>query len=156
MRSFLALLVILAAVPACRKETTPSAFESLSVKAVIDSLWTGYAHASDTKDAAAFGALFTEDATVTYSGVPTVHGRDAIQAFLVKLYADIDPTGLRVEPDETRVSGTLAVQSGKFQENFNEKGEEKTEYGRYVLVVEKGDGEAWKIRGLTAIADSTK
>jgi uncharacterized protein (TIGR02246 family) len=156
MRSFLALLLILAAVPACQKETTPSAFESLSVKTAIDSLWTGYAHASDTKDAAAFGALFTEDATITFSGVPTAHGRDAIGALLVKLYADIDATGLRVQPDETRVSGTLAVQIGSFEESFTEKGEEKIEYDRYVLVAEQGDGEAWKIRGLVAIADSTK
>jgi len=148
-------LLILALVPACGTQSTRSAVGALEVKAAVDSLWAGYAHASDRKDAAAFGALFTEDATLVCSGAPTVHGREAIQTFLVSMYADVDPTGLRVEPDETRVSEAMAVQAGKLQESFIEKGDPKLMYGRFVLVAELGTDRAWRIRRLVAIADST-
>ena len=150
-------ILILALIPACERGTTPSPVTTLEVKAAVDSLWSGYAHASDRKDGTAFGALFVEDATLVYSGAPTARGRDAIQTFLVSLYADVDPTGLRIEPDETRVSGSMAIQSGTFEEDFLEKGRiDRTKYGRYVLVAEQGKDRVWKIRRLVTITDMTR
>lgn len=140
---------------ACTRQSAPSAVESLTAKAAVDSLWSGYAHASDEKDPEGFAKLFTDDAVVDYSGAPTARGRDAITTFLISLYIDIDPTGLRVEADDTRVSGSTAIQSGVFMEHFIEKDTAKTEYGRFVLVAERGDKGVWKIRRLMAIADST-
>jgi uncharacterized protein (TIGR02246 family) len=154
-RSLVFVLLTLAAIPACETQTMRSAVGTLEVKAAVDSLWSGYAHASDRKDAAAFGALFTEDAAYVTPGTPTVRGREAIQERLVSMYADIDPTGLRVEADETRVSGTIAIQSGTFEENFNEKEAAKTRYGRYVLIAEPERERAWKIRRLIVVVDST-
>ena len=145
----------LLSLPACTRQSAPSAVESLTAKAAVDSLWSGYAHASDEKDSNGFAKLFTEDAVVDYSGAPTARGRDAITAFLTSLYAHIDPTGLRIEPDETRVSGSTAVQSGVFQEHYIDQNKQRTEYGRFVLVAERGDKDAWKIRRLIAIVDST-
>lgn len=150
------LLAIVALIPACMKETTPSAVEALEVKTAVDSLWAGYAHASDRKDEAAFGALFTEDAALVFSEAPTVRGREAIGTFLASLYANIDPTGLRIQADETKLSAPIAVQSGTFEESFMEKGVSKTEYGRYILLVEQGSDRGWKIRRLAAMSDSTK
>jgi len=117
MRSPVIALLFLALVPACATQTTPSAVDALEAKSAVESLWTGYARASDRKDAVAFGALFVEDATLDYSTAPRVRGRDAIQSFLAALYAGVDPTGLRIEPDETKVSGSVAVQSGIFAES---------------------------------------
>lgn len=148
-------LVVSALVPACNTQSTPSAVSALEVKAAVDSLWTRYAYASDTKDAAAFGALFAEDATLVRSGAATVHGRDAIQTSLVSIYADLDPTGLRVLPDETKVSDAIAVQSGTLEESFLARGVPTTRYGRFVLVAELGSDRAWRIRRLVEIADST-
>jgi len=157
MRSFVLGLLVLALIPACEKGTTPSPVTTLEVKAAVDSLWAGYAHASDLRDGPAFGALFVEDATLVYSGAPTARGREAIQAFLLSRYGDIDPTGLRIEPDETRVSGRIAVQSGAFQESFLEQGRiDRTTYGRFVLVAEQGKDRAWKIRQLVTITDVTR
>lgn len=150
-----AAFVALTLAPACSQQSAPSAVQSLEAKAAVDSLWAGYAHASDEKDPEGFGPLFTEDAVLDYSGVPTVRGREAIKIFLASLYVDIDPTGLRIEPDDTRVSGSTTVQSGVFMEHFIEKDTEKTEYGRFVLIAERGDGAKWKIRRLMAVADST-
>ncbi|MGH7680467.1 MAG: nuclear transport factor 2 family protein [Candidatus Eiseniibacteriota bacterium] len=152
---FAAALAALLLLPACNQHSTPSAVETFSAKAAVDSLWSGYAHASDEKDAEGFAKLFTEDAAVDYSGAPTVRGRDAIKLFLTSHYEKIDPTGLRIEPDEIRVSGETAIQSGAYEERFIEGNKEMTEYGRFVLVAE-GDGKgAWKIRRLMAITDST-
>jgi uncharacterized protein (TIGR02246 family) len=148
----LALLIL----PACTGQRAPSAIQTLEVKAAVDSLWAGYAHASDQKDAAAFGKLFTEDAVLVYSNAATAHGREQIQAFLASRYAGIDPTGLRIEPDETKVSGSVAVQSGDFQERFIEKNVERTNFGRFVLVAEAGTEGSWRIRRLVAIEDSTR
>ncbi len=155
MRAPALALLVLALIPACGTQTMRSAVGTLEVKAAVDSLWSGYAHASDRKDAAAFGALFTEDAALVYPGVPTVRGRQAIQERLVSIYAGIDPTGLRVEADETRVSGTIALQSGTFEESFNEKSAAQTRYGRFVLIAEPERERSWKIRRLFVVIDST-
>ena len=140
---------------ACTTQEKPSAVETLGVKAAIDSLWAEYAYASDRKDAAAFGKLFTEGAVLDFSTAPTQRGRDSIQTFLARLYADLDPTGMRVEADETKVDGSLAVQSGTFQERYTEKGSENTKYGRFALVAELQADRSWKIQRLVAITDST-
>lgn len=150
-----ALLATLGLLPACSQRSAPSAVETFSAKAAADSLWSGYAHASDEKDPEGFAKLFTEDAVVEFSGAPRVRGRDAIKIFLASHYVDIDPTGLRIEPDEIRVSGDAAIQSGDFEEHFIEKDKEMTEYGRFILVMDRDDKGTWKIRRLMAIADST-
>jgi uncharacterized protein (TIGR02246 family) len=155
MRFPILALLVLAVIPACGTQTTRSAVGTLEVKAAIDSLWTGYAHASDSKDAAAFGALFTEDATLVSSGAPTVRGREAIQTYLASHYTGVDATGMRVEADETRVSGEIAVQSGTFEESFIERDAPMTRYGRFVLIAEPAKDRAWKIRRLVVLADST-
>ena len=155
MRALIVALLALAIIPACGPQSMRSAVGTLEVKAAVDSLWSAYAHASDRKDGAAFGALFTEDAVLAYSGVPTTRGRQAIQERLVSMYADLDPTGLRVEADETRVSGTIAVQTGTFEENFNDKSAAKTRYGRFVLIAEPERERTWKIRRLFVVVDST-
>ncbi|HKW50834.1 MAG TPA: SgcJ/EcaC family oxidoreductase [Candidatus Eisenbacteria bacterium] len=155
MRALIFALICLAVIPACGQQTMRSAVGTLEVKAAVDSLWSGYAHASDRKDAAAFGALFTEDAALVYTGVATVRGRQAVQERLVSMYADIDPTGLRVEADETRVSGTMAIQTGTFEESFNEKSAAKTRFGRFALIAESERERSWKIRRLFVVVDST-
>jgi len=61
---------------------------------------------------------------------------------------------LRVDADETKVSGTIAVQRGAFEESFNERDTAKTKYGRFALVAEP-EKQAWKIRRLVVVVDST-
>lgn len=54
------------------------------------------------------------------------------------------------------MSGSVAVQSGDFQERFIEKNVERTNFGRFVLVAEAGTEGSWRIRRLVAIEDSTR
>ena len=155
VRSLAFALLIPGFISACSPQSSRSPVTTLAIKAAIDSLWTGYAHASDQRDAAAFGALFTEDAALLYSGAPTARGREAIHTYLASRYAGIDATGLRVVPDETRVSGLFAVQGGTFEESFLKNDKPMMELGRFTLVAEMGPDHAWKIMRLTAIVDST-
>lgn len=156
MRIRMLSLLILAVVPACAGNDIDSAVQSAKAKTAIDSLWTSYAVAADQRDAAAFGALFTEDATFVFAGAPSVHGRKEIGDFLAKRWTTLDATGLRVVPEELKASGNLAAQSGTFESNFIEADSQRTEYGRYVLIAERGTDKSWRIRRFMGIADSIR
>ena len=156
MRALIFSMFALATLTSCATNDVDSALQAAKAKASIDSLWTQYAVASDQRDAAAFANLFTEDASLVQSGAPTARGRKAIADFLASLYTGIDATGLRVTPEELKASGSLAVQGGIFEEQFIEADSQKTKFGRYLLFAERGTDEAWRIRRLAVIADSTR
>lgn len=150
------LLILLALVSGCGTQSTPSAASVFEAKAAVDSLWTSYARAAHDKDPAAFDALFTGDASLDFSSTPTTRGREAIRDFLVKLYGGVSTTGLRVQADETRAEGPLAVQTGTFAESYIEKDAERTEYCRFVLIAERGGDRTWRVRRLVAFVDSIR
>jgi uncharacterized protein (TIGR02246 family) len=138
----------------CARPSGTSSFNNLTVKGSIDSLWTRYANAADQRDSTAFGALFTEDASLVFSNAPTVTGRPAIQTFLGALYGPVDVTGYRVTQEDLKISGTMAAQTGTFMESFIEQNREKTEFGRFALIVERGEDGPWRIWRLVAVQDS--
>jgi uncharacterized protein (TIGR02246 family) len=150
------LILVLAAVllASCARPSGTSSFSNLTVKGSIDSLWTRYATAADERDSTAFGALFTEDASLLFSSAPTVQGRAAIQTFFGALYGPVDVTGLRITQEDLKISGNMAAQTGTFREDFIEQNRERTEYGRFALVVEKGEDGPWRIWRLVAVMDS--
>jgi uncharacterized protein (TIGR02246 family) len=156
MRIVILSLLILALVPSCATNDVDSALQAARAKASIDSLWTRYALASDQRDAAAFAEIFTDDATIVFAGAPSVHGRRAIGDFLAARSKDIDATGLRVLPEELKAAGSLAAQGGTFERRFIEADSQKTEYGRYVLIAERGADKSWRIRRLMGVADSVR
>jgi hypothetical protein len=146
------LLIVL--IPACSNQNMDATIESAGVQATLDTLWTRYADAADRRDSLAFGDLFHPEAALVFSSVPTVMGRVGIQQFLAALYTGVDVTAFRITPQDLRVQGSLAVQSGTFEEDYLESGALKMEVGRFVLVAERGDDKAWRIRRLMAMADS--
>jgi len=110
--------------------------------------------AAGGSDSTAFGALFAEDASLVFSNAPTVTGRPAIQTFLGALYGPVDVTGFRVTQEDLKISGTMAAQTGTFTESFIEQNREKTEFGRFALIVERGEDGPWRIWRLVAVQDS--
>jgi len=156
MRLVLMLLPASILLVSCASNDVDSAVQAAKAKASIDSLWTQYAVASDQRDAAAFERLFTQDATLSFQGSENLHGGKEIAAVLAARFKDIDATRFRVVPEEMKASGTLAVQAGAFERGFIQADSQKTEYGRYVLVAERGPDKAWRIRRLAGFADSTK
>lgn len=149
-------LLALALVPACTTQTTSSPLRSLEVKSSLDTLWTRYAFASDAHDAGGFGLLFADDATLALPGAATKRGRAAIEECLGALYSGVDATALRINTQDLNVAGSFAFQSGAFEEDFTEAGIAKTKYGRFALFAEQGKDREWRIRQLTALADSIR
>ena len=157
MRLFVALLAVAVLVAACGGNSDlGQTVEAATVKASLDTLWAQYADAADRRDSVLFGSLFLDDAALVYSSAPTMTGKPAIQQFLFTLYSGVDLTKLRVVPEDMRVAGDLAVQSGAFQEDYQDGANLKSEVGRFTLVAQKGSQGRWQIRRLVAIADSIK
>ena len=148
------LLLTLAA--SCGTETLETSVQAAKVKTSLDTLWTRYADAADRRDRAAFGQLFFQDAVLVFSNAPTVRGKPAVEEFLVSLYSGVDMTALRIAPDDLRASGPLAMQSGTYEEDYTESGKEKTEAGRFEMVVEQEGSRGWLVRRLTVLADSIR
>ena len=153
---FPALALALLAAASCGRESGPTLEDAAAAKDAVDTLWTHYALATNAHDAAAFDSLFTENAALVFSDAPTAHGLDAIKKTLATLYAPVSTTALRIQQEEFRMGGAMAFQGGTFEEDFIEGGKEKTEYGRFSLLAERGDDKRWRILRLTALADSTK
>ncbi len=157
LRGFAFALLLLTLVPACSNQPSrPTPIRLLEVKSSLDTLWTRYAFASDAHDAGGFELLFVDDATLAFSSAPTVKGGSAIGAFLEKSYSGVDATAFRVDGQYLNVMGNTAFQSGGFEEDFTEGGVEKTKYGRFTLYAEQAANHEWRIRNLTAIADSVR
>jgi ketosteroid isomerase-like protein len=157
MRPAWILALLIAIVPACgTQQELDTTVQAATVRASLDSLWAQYAVAADQRDSIAFGALFFDDATLVFSNAPTVSGRAAIETFLVTRYTGIDVTALRVTPDDLRVHGPLAVETGSFEEDYTEAGAPKTQAGRFVLIAEPDAKKAWKIRRMVSMADSVR
>jgi ketosteroid isomerase-like protein len=157
MRLFVALLAVAVLAAACNTSREyDQTVQAAEVKATLDTLWTQYADGADRRDSLLLGSLFFDDATVVYSSAPTLTGKPAIQQFLYTLYTGIDLTRMRVVPEDLRVDGALAAQSGVIQEDYVEGTVPKTQVGRFTLIVEKGSEGRWMIRRLVAIADSIK
>jgi ketosteroid isomerase-like protein len=157
MRLFVALLAVAVLAAACGTGSDLGrTVEAAAVKASLDTLWSQYADAADRRDSILIGSLFLDDAALVYSSAPTYNGKPAIQQFLFTLYSGVDLTKLRVVPEDLRVDGGLAVQSGSFQEDYQDGASSKSEVGRFVLVAQKGAEGRWQIRRLVALADSIK
>jgi uncharacterized protein (TIGR02246 family) len=156
MRTLLGWLALLVALASCSATSDlDTASQSASAKAAIDTLWMHYADAADRRDSILFDNLFTDDATVVFSNAPTVTGRAAVLEFLTSLYASVDVTNFRVVPEDMRVAGGMAAQSGTLDEEFTEEGKAKVQRGRYTLLLDQGPDKAWRIHRLVAIVDST-
>ncbi len=153
---FAALGLALLAAASCSREPGPTLEDAAAAKDAVDTLWTHYALAANAHDAAAYDSLFTENAAVVFTNAPTAHGLDAIKKSLSSLYGPVSTTALRIQQEEFRMGGTVAFQGGTFEEDFIEGGKEKTRYGRFSLLAERGDDKRWRILRLMVLPDSTK
>ena len=154
--SVLVLALVAAFAASCTTQQGTGGMDIAVAKSAADSLWTRYATASDQHDAAALGALFTDDARLTFSNAAPVTGPEAIGKFLASLYVNWDLTGFRVVPNDFKVSGTLAVQQGSYEDDGTTGGKAQREYGRYLMVMERGENGAWRIAHLAGTSDSVR
>lgn len=156
MLLFPALALALLAAASCGRESGPTLEDAAAAKDAVDTLWTHFALAANAHDAAAYDSLFVENAAIVFSDAPTAHGMDAIKKALATHYAAVSTTALRIQQEEFRTGGPVAFQGGTFEEDFIQGGKEKTEYGRFSLLAERGDDKRWRILRLMSFPDSTR
>jgi uncharacterized protein (TIGR02246 family) len=154
--TLLALASLTVLLPACGTESLNTASETAAAKSSVDSLWISYAEAADRRDAVGFGSLFAEDGVLLFAPGPTMRGRAEIEKCLVDRYTAIDARAIRIVQEDLRAGGSVAYQGGTFEEDFTEGGTEKTAYGRFAAMLERGDDGVWRFRRLVAMADSTR
>lgn len=130
---------------------TPTLAEETNVSATdrqeLADLAKQHDAALNRKDAAAAGALFTEDAVIVPPG-PTFAGRDAIQKDMEKGIKDGHGDHVSTT-DQIHVSGDLAWTTGGW--SMTAPGPDNSRralHGNYGAVEQREAG-AWKIRALT-------
>lgn len=124
---------------------------------VFGTLWNDYSRATREKDFDKFADLFTEDALIVFSTTPeNVKGRPKIKDFAKSLYSGVKAKGIVVETDDIQHAGKLAVQTGRFVEEYTEAGKTVIEKGRFSCAISRGKDGKWKIHSLVAFADSIK
>jgi uncharacterized protein (TIGR02246 family) len=95
-------------------------------------------------DAAKVAMFYTTDATFMPPNEPAVKGQSNIQAWMQK-QIDAGAPSLKLQPTESRISGSLAFEAGTYTFSMKPKtGEAVSDSGKYVVVLRK-EGNDWKI-----------
>ncbi len=119
--------------------------DTAEVRQAIEAIIKQYADAYNRGDAAAFAALYTEEARLLPPNGPMIVGREAIQN---SQQSDFD-TGvsgdLQLTTLEVRVARDLAYEIGEYALTIQpEEGEAIRDQGKYVVVWKRENGE-WKL-----------
>lgn len=119
--------------------------DTAEVRQAIEAIIKQYADAYNRGDAAAFAALYTEEARLLPPNGPMIVGREAIQN---SQQSDFD-TGvsgdLQLTTLEVRVARDLAYEIGEYTSTIQpEEGEAIRDQGKYVGIWKRENGE-WKL-----------
>ena len=94
-------------------------------------------------------AWYTADGELLLPGVPALHGREAIRAFLGPLVSVTEVESLATKTDLLEVSGSTATQWGTYRQVAGEKGKPKATYeGRYSALWHREAGGQWRLARL--------
>lgn len=158
-------LVPLAAtvVIACAGETsttdaaaTTAAPDTAALRAELAPLVESYGKAILAGDAAALNALYTDDAVVEITAVPTLTGRAAILAADSANFASGKTTEWNVTVRSTVPIGDSAVaQTGSWTDAAIMGGKTVRRAGRWLTSSRKGADGTWRVNYLMAMVDST-
>ena len=119
--------------------------DTAEVRQAIEALSKQYADAVNRGDAAAYAALYTEEARVLPPNGPMIIGREAIKnSHQSSIDAGIRHV-LQLTTLEVRVVRDLAYEIGEYTETIQpEEGEAIRDQGKYVVVWKRENGE-WKL-----------
>ena len=142
------LLLPIACQPADEAETgeamavTPS--DPAAANAAVAQLRDAWVAAANRDDAAAIGAMYTEDAILIGADGVVNNGRAAIQSALAaQLPATSD---LKVTEATAAVSGDVRYETGTYTQRFQTPGGTQTDLsGAYLVVTQKQSDGTWKI-----------
>ena len=129
-----ALLLGIATVGAQGSKTEPA----------LSKIAADFGAAVSAGDAAKVASYYTADATFMAPNEPAVPRRANIQALFQK-QMDAGSTSHKLQPSESRISGDLAFEAGRYTFGIKPKtGTPIADNGKYVIVLKK-EGTGWKI-----------
>jgi uncharacterized protein (TIGR02246 family) len=136
---------------ACAKGGGPGANSSAAGTAASDSAAAAvakvrddWAEGSHTQNAVRVASLYSEDAVMVGSDQPLASGRSSIEAALAKAFPISH--GLKINSENTDVSGDLAYDFGTYSELVQPPGGKETIVGgAYLVVLKKQSDGSWKI-----------
>ena len=123
---------------------TTAAAAAPATRAVVDAAREAWMAAAARDDAAAVGAMYTDDAVFVSSEAPPAIGRAAIQEALAQVFpiSAID----HITSREVAVSGDIAYDYGEYQQTITPPGgAPQAVRGHYVVILRRQSDGSWKL-----------
>ena len=148
------IAIAVLALAACAKSSTPAGDTSAAAASpgkdttsavdAVAKLREAWVDAAHNQDATKVAAMYTDDAVLVGSDQPLASGRAAIQSAFEKAFPIAH--GLKVNSENTDVSGDLAYDFGTYAEEVTPpKGKTTIVGGAYLVVLKKQSDGSWKI-----------
>jgi uncharacterized protein (TIGR02246 family) len=163
LRRLLVSMLAVSLVSACAPKEEPDAStpaaapDTAALRAEIAPLGDAYRAAVLAGDAAALNALYTDNAVVELTGIPTLVGRGAIMTADSTNFAMGKPTEWNSTVRSTVALGNGNVaQTGSWSDAMPAAGGKTARRdGRWIAGIMKGDDGKWRINYLMGMTDST-
>lgn len=154
MRSTTAVACFGIACLACAQPPRRSAGEAA---AGIDSLNEAVVQAYRKHDPQAYAALYTDSAVFEWPAFNTVRGRSGLAAMARDNWAALEDMDLRLSVSSRRFALDHATEFGAFEQSWRDpRGVRRTEYGRYVTLLERQADGRWLMDRFFGFEDSTR
>ena len=137
--------------------TAAAAPDTAALRVELAATIDAYRVAALAGDAAALNALYTDDATVEITAVPTLTGRAAIMSADSANFAAGKPTEWSATVRSlVPIGGGAVAQTGSWSDGTPAAGGKMVRrVGRWISSSQKGDDGKWRINYLMAMIDST-
>ena len=131
--------------------------DATSANAGIDSLNARLVDSYRHRDAAAYGALWTDSAAFEWPAFGTPRGPAALAAMARDNWAGEREVDLRLHVASRRLAPDHATEFGAFEQSWTDSGGvRRTEYGRYVSLLTKHQDGSWRLDRFLGFEDSTR
>jgi len=116
--------------------------------------WNRYREMVLAGDASRYGAMVTDDVVLTYTGGPTLRGRDQAAGLAAEEFNANKYTELHIMSDEVQVVGSRLFQLGGFHEAYTHEGKDYESYGRFGALFVSDSSGSWQVERLVGVIDS--
>jgi uncharacterized protein (TIGR02246 family) len=146
MMPVLACAVLVVGLAACAPPPAAPAMNAPEDLAAIDVVRSSFVASFNAGDAAAIGALWTDDGVSQPNHAPTATGREAIVAAQTANFGQMT-FNVVVTPDETKTMGTWGFDRGRYTMTITPKagGAPMKDEGRYLVLLQKGTDGKWRV-----------
>lgn len=126
------------------------------VRAQIDSVWMKYSAAVVEGNAEAIVQLYTDNAYVVESGLPTIRGNAALRSVAKEVLGGVRFLESSIRPEITEPAGDRVLQFGTYRDVLQSPGKPaEVVVGRFAAVLLRDSLSSWRVSRLIAVADST-